>query len=254
MSPVATLARFTFIEARRGGLPWLAIGCIAAAIGLAGFISQVAITESLQLQAALVAALLRACAVFLVATHVVTSAARESADKGVELALSLPLSRSSFYLGKLAGHAAIGASIATAFALPLLIWASAGAVLAWWISLGFECLLAAALGMFFVFTLASAVPALCAVAAFYLLGRTISALQLIAAAPVAGEGPLAQLARWGMDGVALLMPRLDEATRTDWIVYGAPQAADLAGVLLWLSVYAALACTAGMIDFHRRNL
>jgi hypothetical protein len=254
MSPVATLARFTFIEARRGGLPWLALACIVAAISLAGFVSQVAITESLQLQASLVAAVLRVSAVFLVATHVVTSAARESADKGVELALSLPLSRSAFYLGKLAGHAAVGAAIATVFALPLLIWSPASAILAWWISLAFECLLAAALGMFFVFTLANAVPALCAVAAFYLLGRAISALQLIAATPLAGEGPLAQLARWGMDGVALMMPRLDEATRTDWIVYGAPGAAELAGVLLWLSLYAALACAAGMIDFHRRNL
>ena len=49
---------------------------------------------------------------------VVTSVVREGADKGFELVLSLPVSRTEFYLGRLLGHATAGAAIATAFALP----------------------------------------------------------------------------------------------------------------------------------------
>src|SRR6478735_5359762 len=67
MPPAATLARLMLLEARRGGLPWLAAGCIALGIGLGAFLSQVALTESRELQLALVAAWLRTCAVFLIA-------------------------------------------------------------------------------------------------------------------------------------------------------------------------------------------
>ena len=65
--PAAILARLVLLEARRGGLPWLAAGSVAVGISLAAFLSQVALTESGALQAALLAALLRACAAFLIA-------------------------------------------------------------------------------------------------------------------------------------------------------------------------------------------
>ena len=254
MHPALTLARYTLLEARRGGLPWLVLACIAAALGLAAFLSRVAITESLQLQAALVAAALRASAVFLVAVHVITSVVRDTADKGFELVLSLPISRRTLYAGRLAGYAASGALVASVFALPLLVWAAPGAVFAWWLSLAFETALVASLSLFFVFTLANVVPALAAVAGFYLLSRSIAAFQAIAAGPASDDGVLGTLARWGVDGVALLLPRLDGVTRTDWLLYGAPDAAALGAALGSLALYAALAGVAGLIDFHRRNL
>jgi ABC-type Na+ efflux pump permease subunit len=201
-----------------------------------------------------VAAFLRASAVFLVAVHVVTSVVRDNADKGFELVLSLPLSRSAFYAGKLAGHAGVGAAVATAFAVPLLLWTAPGAVLAWWLSLLFETSLTAAVSLFFVFTLANVVPALSAITGFYLLARSIAAFQAIATGPIADEGVLGRIARWGVDGVAFVLPRLDVATRTDWILYGAPAATELAPVIASLALYAAFACAAGLFDFHRRNL
>jgi len=252
--PMRMLAQATLLEARRGGLPLLAAACIAGTIGLAAFVSQVAITESVPLQASLAAALLRVGAAFLVAAHVVTSVAREAADKGFELALSLPLSRTQFYLGRLLGHAVAGTAIATAFALPLLAWAPPDAVAAWWLSLAFETLLVASLSLFLVFTLAHVVPALAATAGFYVLARGIASIQAIASGPLADDGFASRAAQWAVDGVALLLPRLDVATRSDWLVYGAPGATELGRVLASLALYAALASAAGLVDFHRRNL
>ena len=252
--PVPTLARATLLEAGRSGLPFLAGACVAAAIGLAAFVSQVAIAESVPLQASLVAALLRASAAFLVAAHVVTSVVREASDKGFELALSLPVSRIQFYLGRLLGHATVGVAIATAFAMPLFAWAPPAAVAAWWFSLAFETLLVAALSLFLVFTLAHVVPALAAAAGFYVLARGIASVQAISSGPLADDGFAARAAQWAVDGVALLLPRLDMATRSDWLVYGAPGAEELGRVIAGLAVYAALASAAGLVDFHRRNL
>src|SRR5213079_431337 len=111
--PAAILARFVLLEARRGGLPWLAAASLA--LGLAAFLSQVAVTESLALQASIVAALLRASAVFLIAAHVASSTLRELNDKELERMMSLPLS-STQYLGRLAGFALCGAALAAACA------------------------------------------------------------------------------------------------------------------------------------------
>lgn len=252
--PTATLVRLALLEARRGGLAWLALASIALSVGLAAFLSQVAITESLSLQASVVGALLRACAVFLVASHVISSVRRELDEKRLELMLALPLSRARQYLGRLAGFAASAVCLAAAFALPLLFWAPPPAVAAWGISLACETALVAAVALFFGFTLAQFVPAFAATAGFYALSRLMPTIQLIAAGPLAEPSPLQHAARLGVDAVALLLPALDAATRTEWLLYGAPSAAAFGSVVAGMLLYGALIVAAGLFDFYRRNL
>lgn len=254
MAPALLLARSTLTEARRGGLPWLALGCLALAFGLAAFLSQVALTESRALQAALAAALLRAGAAFLLAAHVAASVVRESNDKLLELALGLPLSRSQYYLGRLAGFGACGACLAAASCAPLLLWAAPGGVALWGVSLAFELLLVAAASLFFAITLASVVPALAATAGFYLLARSMAGIQLLARGPLAEESVAQSIARSAVDAVALLLPRLDAATRAEWLLYAAAPAAEYLATVGALILYSGLLVAAGLFDFHRRNL
>jgi hypothetical protein len=250
--PAATLARLVLLEARRGGLPWLALGCIAAGAALAAFLSQVAVTESLSLQAALVAALLRAGAVFLIAAQVAGSTLREINDKALELMLSLPVSRPAQYLGRLAGFAACSAALAALFSLPLLLWAPPSWVALWGLSLALEGTLVAAAALFFAMALAQLVPAIAAVAGLYLLARSMAAVQAIAAQP-AGDSLAHDIARWGVDAVAFLLPRLDAVTRTEWLLYGPPAPGAYLTALAGLAVYLALLAAAGLFDFYRRN-
>lgn len=252
--PAAVLARFVLLDACRSGLPWLVAASLAAGLGLAAFLAQVALTEGAALQAAILAALLRACAIFLIAIHVASSTLREIQDKGLELMLSLPLSRSTHYLGRLAGHACAGGAIAVCFALPLLAWAPAAAVAAWGVSLALEAALVAAAALFFAMSIAQLLPALAATAGLYLLSRAIGAIQAIAAGPLADAGIAQRVARAGVDAIALLLPRLDAATRTEWLLYGAPAPAELLGALGALALYAVLLAAAGLFDFHRRSL
>ena len=119
------------LEARRGGLVWLAAAALLAGIALSAFLAQLAITESRLLQAAVVAALLRVCAVFLLATQVVASVRREIDDRRLELMLSLPLSRAAQYVGRLVGFISLGAILAIAFAVPLFLCQSASAGRSW---------------------------------------------------------------------------------------------------------------------------
>jgi len=249
----AILARLVLVEARRGGLPWLAAGSVALALALGAFLSQVAIAEARSLQLAVVAAVLRACAVFLVAVQVSASVMREANDKGLELMLSLPLSRASHYLGRLAGFAAVAAALALVFALPLLAWGSPGAVALWALSLALEGMLVAAAALFFAMTLAQPVPAIASTLGLYFLARAMAAIQAIAAGPLVEPSLPHQAARFCVDAVALLLPRLDLVTRSDWLLYGAPPAAGFAAAMGGLLVYVVLLAAAGLFDFHRRS-
>lgn len=254
MKHSATVAYYSLVEALRSGLPWLAAACVVAVLGLAGFLSQVAITEATALQASTTGALLRACAVFLITAHVVASVAREANDKGLELALALPISRPAYFLGKLLGFACAGALLATLFALPLLAWAKPADLAAWWISLAAETALAAAAALFFASALTQTVAAIAAAVGLYVLGRAIAAIQAIAGSPLAGDAMPAQAARWIVDAVSLLLPRLDAVTRGDWLLYGAPAAGEFAHALSGLAIYFVLLAAAGLFDFSRRNL
>jgi ABC-type transport system involved in multi-copper enzyme maturation permease subunit len=251
LRPIAVIARFVLLEARRSGLPWLAVACIAACVGVALFLSQVALTETREFQAAAAAVLLRFSGAFLIATYVVTSVARETGDRGLELALTLPISRLTYYAGKLAGFACCGALLAMAFAMPLLLWSPPAAVAMWCASLAMETALVAAMALFFSMAL-SVVPAFAATAGLYLLGRSISAIQAIAAGPLAEKGENAL--RGAMDAFAVLVPRLDSATRTEWLIYGSATPTDFLAALGGSAIYFAVVVAAGLFDFSRRNL
>jgi ABC-type Na+ efflux pump permease subunit len=251
--PAAILARLVLLEARRGGLPWLAAGSIAVGISLAAFLSQVALTESRTLQVSLLAALLRACAVFLIAAHVAASTAREINDRGLEFMLSLPLARRTHYLGRLAGFAVAGFALAAVFSLPLFAWSPASAVAAWGLSLAFETALVAAAALFFAMTLGQVVPAIATTAGLYLLARSVDAIRAIAGGPLAEPSLPSQLARLAVDGVSLLLPPLDSVTRTEWLLYGAPGGAQYLAALGALAAYGLLLVAAGLFDFYRRS-
>jgi hypothetical protein len=252
--PVAILARSVLLEARRGGLPWLAAAALLAALGLAAFLSQVALTESLALQAAVAAAVLRASAVFLVATQVTASTLREMNDKGLELMMSLPLSRTTHYVGRLAGFAACGVALAVVFAAPLAIWAPPGAVALWGLSLACEAALVAAAALFFAMTLGQFVPAIAATGGLYLLARSIGAMQAIAGGPLADESWPARLAHYAVDAVALVLPRLETLTRTAWLLYEPAPAGAYAAALGGAVLYTVLLVAAGLFDFHRKSV
>src|SRR6185295_9737063 len=221
---------------------------------LAGFLSEVALAEGRMLQAASMAALLRACAVFLVAAQVVSSVSREIADRGLEAMLALPLARPTHYLGRLAGFALLGTALAFAFATPLLLVAPPAAVAAWFVSLACETALVAAAALFFAMTLAQVVPAIAATAGLYLLARSMAAIQAIAAGGAAEPSFANQAARFSVEAVALLLPRLDAVTRTDWLLYGAPDAAAFFAAMAMLGVYGVLLAAAGLFDFYRRSV
>jgi hypothetical protein len=167
--------------------------------------------------------------------------------------LSLPLARASHYLGRLTGFSIMATILALVFALPFLAWAEPGAVALWAISLALEGALVAAAALFFAMTLTQPVPAIAATTGLYLLARSMAAIQAIAAGSLVDPSFANQAARYAVDTVALLLPRLDAVTRTEWLLYAAPDAAAFLAAMGALAVYVTLLAVAGLFDFHRRS-
>jgi ABC-type transport system involved in multi-copper enzyme maturation permease subunit len=253
-SRIATIARYTVLEAARTRLAALVLGVLVLLLAASFFVQSLAVIEGARFQAGFYAAGMRLACVFIAALYVLVSVTREQNDKGFDVLLALDLPRSHYVLGKLSGFAGIAAVMALAAALPLLLLAPPVSTLQWSISLGFELAVVAALALFCVLTFSQLTLAASFVLAFYVLARTITAIRLMAAHPLAGDGTVAQqAAQFMIETLALLMPAFDHWTRTAWLVNeAAPWSAILqiagAGVL-----YVALLAAAAMFDFYRKN-
>lgn len=254
MRPAATIARYTLLEALRNRLLWLVLIVMAGAVALSGFLHELALSESRAVQAALLAATLRLAAVFLIATFVTTSMAREANDKGLELLMALPMPRAVYLCGKLAGYAALALLPAGLFGALGLFFAPLPQAALWAFSLLCECWIVAAFGVLCMLTLSQVLPALAATLSFYLLARVIGTLQLLGHGASAAQDASQQALGAGIDMLALLLPHLDQFTRSDWLVYHGGGMAELGAVAAQTALYLALLTAAALFDLQRKNI
>lgn len=250
---ILPIAQYTLLEGVRNRM-FLIVALLAlGGIGIATFLQQVAITEAAQIQSVIIAALLRAGAVFLLVTFIVSSVVRESNDKVTELVLSHPLPRWAYVLGKFSGFAGVAILIAIAFSLPLFLFAPASSVVAWGASLACELIIMAAVSVFCVLALNNVVSSLAAVVGFYLLARSIGAIQIIAGASSQSVRLVDRAMIKAVDGLGLLLPRFDELTQAGWLGTSTSASSVLGPILLQALVYVTLILTASLFDFQRQN-
>jgi hypothetical protein len=252
--PVVVLALGTLREALKSRMGWVLVALIFFGLCLAAFVKQLAITETVAVETAFVAALYRVGAVFLLAVFIITSQVREVNDKGLDLILSLPMGRASFFAGKFLGYVLCGLLIAALLALPLSAFAPAAQVMAWGVSLAFELLLVTAASLFFVLALPHTVGSMSAVLGFYFLARTMAALQLMGATSLAEAGSTSRQVTTGLlNSIALLLPRLDLFTQTAWLVNATGGMVDLPAIVSQTIIYGALLGSAALFDLYRKN-
>lgn len=254
LRPSLTIAGYTLLEALRNRLLWLFGLMAVAAVGLSGFLNELALTESRQIQVALLAAALRLGAVFLLSAFVVTSMQREANDKGLELLLAMALPRAAYLIGKLFGFGALALLPALLFGGLCLFFAPPAQCLLWSVSLLCELWIVAAFCLLCVLSLNQTMPALAAAGAFYLLARGIGGLQALGHTRFAPHGPAQQAMSGGIDLLAALLPRLDSFTRTDWLVYHDGNPAQLLSIGLQTAIYVGLLTAAALFDLYRKSL
>ena len=254
MHQIRAIARYTLLEALRTRLPLLLAATLVLVAALGFFVAELAVIESQRMRVSFYAAGARFVAVFIVSAHVLGSITREFNDKGIDALLALDLPRSHYILGKLGGFLAIAAAVAAITCVPLALQAALPAVLQWGAALALELAVMAAFALFCVMAFAQFIPAAALVLAFYLLARSLTAIQLISAHPLSGAGALSHtVGRWMVDGLALVMPALDRWPQTAWLVDAPAPWAWFAGMTTQAILYVALLAGAAIVDFQRRN-
>ncbi len=250
---ILTIARYTVFEAWRNRSWLLLLGIVVFVLLSSVFVRQQAITESDRVQVAFLASTLRIASVFLVALTVLQGSVREFHDKVLELMLSLDLPRAAYLAGKFLGYAALCVCCAAVVSLPLLTLSAPLDVLRWAGTHMFELWIVAAFSLFCITTFSQLLPAAAFVLAFYLLARSITAIQLISQSTLNASGPANDFAAVLADAIAVVLPRLDAFTQTAWLVDSVAQPLSMTGAVAQTSIYVVLLLCAAMFDLHRRN-
>lgn len=251
---VLTIAYYTLLEAARNRLLYLIALILVVALGFTLFLKQIAITESHDIQLALLAALFRFAAVFIIAAFVIVSQIREANDKIMELLLTRDLSRADYLFGKLLGYLGVALVLVILFTLPLVFFAAPARVSLWGTSLFLELAIIAGLSLFCVLTLNQIVGSLAAVVGCYALARSMAALQLIGTSRIAdGNVGLDRIANVVLDGIAFFLPRLDLFTQTAWLLGRNASDSNLLWLMVQAVIYVALLSIAALFDLKRKN-
>lgn len=254
LSAMLAIARYTALEALRTRYVWLVLALVGAGMAIASFTGDLAITETAQTQAAITTAIVRFAAVVLVMLFVTTSVQRDFSDKSVELMLSLPLPRSGYYLGKLAGYALVAVLTAIPLCGLALFLVPHAASLVWGASLVLELLLVCAVSLLFAFAFGQVTAAISATLLFYLLGRSIAAIQLMAHGPLSEQGVISQRLMSGLvDGLAYLLPDLDRFSQSAWLLYPSGAMSVLQPLLVQTAIYVVLISAVALFDLNRKN-
>ena len=126
-----TVAKYSIWEAIRDRFLFFIISGVLFFFLVSLFVGELAITEGIQTQAAILAFSLRLFCVFTIGLFVITSMIREFNDKGFELILSHPVPRSTYYLGKFTGFAVVALFISLLSAVCLSVFVPINLSLLW---------------------------------------------------------------------------------------------------------------------------
>lgn len=250
---ISIIAYYTFREATQNRLFILTLIGLVCLLGIAEFAGDLAITETRQFQVSLLASIGRWFLIITVTLFVITSMIREFNDKGSELILSLPVSKQTYYFGKFLGYFFLAVTIALSLSILMLLYSGTTPLVFWLISLICEATIVMALSMLCLFTFNNITIAFISAISFYILSRSIDAIQLISISPILESQSYSQEFMTSLVSlVAFVLPDLGRFTRTDWLVYGIG-ANEIGFVLAQTAIYLTLLICAGLFDLSRRE-
>ncbi len=251
------IIRYTFLTAIRDRL---FVGIfISALLGMsvAGFLGGLALVEEHQMMLSYAGAVSRIVIVVGMILFVCFHVRRSFDTREIEVMLSRPISRTSFILSYWLAFVVVTLAMIIPVGLVFLgmVNPSLEGFLYWLLSLFLESSIICAFAMIAALILRSAVTAIIATFAFYIMGRMMAFLTFMLQFPsTLPKGT--RVMEWLeilLQFIATLFPRLDMFGKSTWLVYGMEQSADIKNVLLQAAVYIPFALAVAVFDFRRKQ-
>ncbi len=249
------IAKFSIWEAVRDRFLIFIISGVLVFFLISFFVGELAISEGIQMQVAILAFSLRLFCVFTVGLFVITSMVREFNDKGFELILSHPVPRSTYYLGKLTGFSVVALLLSLICVVCLSVYAPIDLSFFWSLSLFCELLIIIAFSLLSLFSFNSITISFSMVMAFYFLSRSMEVIQLMGNSPILESNALShKLINYLIDFIAYVIPDLYKFTQTDWVVYVSDMKPELFTVIGQTVIYVVLLSSVALFDLYRKEL
>ncbi len=174
--------------------------------------------------------------------------------KEIDVILSRPISRSNLVIAYWLGFALVSflLTVPVVAILGLIGVNDWGGYVGWGVSLVLEAGLVVALALFSAFTLRSAVASVLACMGFYVLSRMMEFFVLTAHGGI-GRGGGYILFDYILSTVAVVVPRLDLFTKSEWLVYGFDTSRDWIVVLAQTVIFVPVLLLASIADFRRKQ-
>jgi ABC-type transport system involved in multi-copper enzyme maturation permease subunit len=253
----ATL-RYVLLTALRDRLFATLLGLGALVYLVCGFLGDAALAEGNALSVSLASGAGRSLLVAGILVFTAFHVRRMAENRELETLLARPISRTGFVMAYGAGLSAVAVLLALPLGLGLAFFSPDWTGLALWaLSLAFEAVIVAALGLFAALALETAVAAVLTAGGIYILARLMSVFVSIAESRlVASEtqsSVLDLVVRLLLQALSLILPRLDLYAQSVWLVHGAPPAATLLFILVQTAVYLPLLLLACVFDLRRKR-
>jgi len=250
-----SIAKFTALETFHNRLLWLISSGAFVGIGIGLFGNALAITESQEIQTAFMSSSLRFISVLIISLTVVTSISRELHDKNLDMLLSLAITRTTYFFGKIIGFSIITFFTAVVFGLCLLISATPEYILIWSISLFCELFIVLCFSMLCALSLRQVPLAIIVVMGFYILSRSIQSALLMINAPMLSTDSVVDTAMiYALQGISYLIPDFSIFTRSEWLIYESVEWSSLSRIFLQTFSYFILLSGASLFDFYRKSI
>jgi len=255
MTQMLTLARYVLLEAFRTRFFGVMMIVVGIGMGIALFLAQVSLTESQAVQSSILAAFLRLSAIYAMSLFVISSMVSEFADRSLHLWLAFPLARSHYLFGKLLGYATVALLLAVILTLVLLTYETHWQTLLWGTALYCELLLIISFSLLCVLSFQQAVPAFSAVAGFYLLARSMGAVQAMSYSPLHNAHTWSDSLLHALSNtLVMLLPSLDRFTLSEWLVYHTGTWEQLGMILVQTLLYLGLLISMSLFDLYRKEI
>ena len=249
----APLVKYALTAAVRDKLVISLLVVVGLTASISVFLGSAAVTESDQFALVFASGGLRIVSVLGLVLFIGFYIRRAFEAKEVEYLLSRPVSRTSFILSHTAAFSIVAALLAAIITL-VIFWMSSGTWGAghalWSFSILVELIIMANAALFFAMVLPSAVASVLATGGLYILARLMG--QILGIVDTGGSVMGIEFLNFMMQGVSLIIPRLDLMGQTSWLIYGETTVSCLMIAAQGL-IYTGLLISAALFDLIRRQ-
>lgn len=248
--------RYVLLTATRDRLFFgLLVGVLAAAY-ISNVLGSTALLEAAQMSVTFTAAAARVIIMIGLIVFIGFHMKNAFEAREIDVLLSRPISRTTLVVSYWVGFAAVALLLVlpTIMLVGLLGTINQTGFLLWALSLLLESLLVVSITLFAALTLQSGVATVLASLAMYTLSRMMGFFVVATKGnALFGHLEFGIGARWLMQGISTVIPRLDFYAKSSWLVYGAKSYDDLYLFLMQSAVFIPLLVAASVIDFKRKQ-